>query len=90
MEEQNVEWNRYGRTLVAAMQNIIETLDNDNLRLQFLETADFWLSMGIAMAIREPQKATRLLEIIEAHEEGRKELEEDALDFLSESLGEEE
>jgi hypothetical protein len=51
-----------------------------------LETADYWISVGLTIGLERPHQARRLLELIEAEESERAALEEDAADFLDEAL----
>jgi hypothetical protein len=51
-----------------------------------LETADYWISVGLTIGLDRPHQARRLLELIEAEEAERAALAEDAADFLQEAL----
>jgi len=51
-----------------------------------LETAGYWLSLGLVHGLREPGRAQQLLRVIEAHEDERGELERDASSLLSQAL----
>jgi hypothetical protein len=52
-----------------------------------METADYWLSLGLAIGAERPEAATRLLHLIEAEEPERAELTADAQHFVAEALG---
>jgi hypothetical protein len=52
-----------------------------------LETADYWLSLGLVLGLRDPDQARQLLQVIEAHEAERGELERDATGLLSQVFG---
>jgi hypothetical protein len=51
-----------------------------------METADYWLSMGLAIGTAHPDAAHRLLRLIEAEEPERAELGTDAEQFIAEAL----
>ncbi|MGA2513681.1 MAG: hypothetical protein ABSG37_08680 [Candidatus Limnocylindrales bacterium] len=51
-----------------------------------LETADYWISIGLTIGLERPHQARRLLELIEAEEAERSALVEDAAAFLDEAL----
>jgi hypothetical protein len=79
------EWERYGGALVRAMREVlVETPEDQHPVL--LETADYWLSVGLAVSVQRPDDAARLLELIEAHEGNRAELAEDAAALCEEIL----
>ncbi len=52
-----------------------------------LETADYWLSLGLVIGTERPQQGRRLLGVIEAEEAERVELAADAESFIQEALG---
>ncbi len=52
-----------------------------------METADYWLSLGLAIGTGHPEAAARLLRLIEAEEPERAELATDAEQFVTEALG---
>jgi hypothetical protein len=56
----------------------------DELHANLLETADYWLSLGLVLGLRDPEKAGKLLMVIEAHEAERGELERDATGLIQE------
>jgi hypothetical protein len=73
----DAQWERYGRALIASMSEVLdETPDHTHSNL--LETADYWLSVGLVLGLREPEQAQRLLQVIEAYEAERGELARDA------------
>ena len=56
------------------------------LRSHVLETADYWISVGLTIGLERPHQARRLLELIEATESERTTLAEDAAAFIEEAL----
>jgi len=78
-------WQGYGRALIRAMQEVLAESPED-VQPHLLETADYWLSVGLAMGLRRPNEASRLLEVIESEERNRTELEADAVAFAEEAL----
>src|SRR5437763_1108235 len=82
--EMSQDWERYGRTLVASMAEVLKDIDLESHPV-VLETADYWLVLGLTIGLEKPEEAARLLELIEAHEENRVELARDAREF-SESV----
>ncbi len=78
-------WSRYGRALAGAMVEVLEELP-DEVRPHALETADYWLSVGLAIGLEHPTQARRLLALIEAEESERADLVRDAAAFLEEAL----
>ncbi|MEO6797244.1 MAG: hypothetical protein ABI401_12670 [Candidatus Dormibacter sp.] len=77
LESRDDRWARYGRALIASMSEVLsETPDETHANL--LETADYWLSLGLTLGLREPKQAGDLLQVIEAHEPERGELARDA------------
>jgi hypothetical protein len=79
----NDQWAGYGRALIAAMSEVLDETPAD-LHANLLETADYWLSLGLVLGLRDPAQAGRLLQVIEAHEADRGELEHDATSLLEE------
>ncbi len=79
-------WQRYGAALTRSMREVLDELPED-VRPHALETADYWLSVGIALGLEKPEPARRLLELIEADETERAALAEDAAAFADEALG---
>jgi hypothetical protein len=78
-------WERYGRALHRAMVEVLEEFPEE-ARPNALETADYWISVGLTIGLERPHQARRLLELIEAKEDERAALAEDAAAFLDEAL----
>jgi hypothetical protein len=78
-------WQRYGAALTGAMAEVLEALP-DEARAHALETADYWLSVGISLGLERPHQARELLALIEADEAERAALVEDAAAFAEEAL----
>ena len=78
-------WSRYGRTLTRAMAEVLDEIPEE-LRSHVLETADYWISVGLTIGLDRPHQARRLLELIEAEEAERATLAEDAATFIEEAL----
>jgi len=78
-------WSRYGRTLTSAMAEVLEEIPEE-LHSHVLETADYWISVGLTIGLEHPHQARRLLELIEATESERASLAEDATAFVEEAL----
>lgn len=74
-------WERYGRALHRAIAEALE-----EVRPHALETADYWISVGLTIGLDRPHQARRLLELIEAEEGERAALGEDAAAFIEEAL----
>ena len=85
MPSNQEDWERYGRALHRAMAEVLEELPED-VRPHALETADYWISVGLTIGLERPHQARRLLELIEAEETERAALAEDAAAFLDEAL----
>ena len=77
------QWARYGRALIGSMSEVLGETPDD-IHANLLETADYWLSLGLVLGLREPTHAQQLLQVIEAHEAERGELERDASGLISE------
>lgn len=77
------QWARYGRALIASMSEVLEETPAD-IHANLLETADYWLSLGLALGLRDRDRANRLLQLIEQHEAERGELEKDATGLIDE------
>jgi hypothetical protein len=60
---------------------------NEDATSLLLETADYWLGVGLALSARQPEMAARLLRLIESNESNRTELETDAMAFSDSILG---
>jgi hypothetical protein len=78
-------WSRYGKTLMRAMAEVLDEIPEE-LRSHVLETADYWISVGLTIGMERPHQARRLLELIEATESERAALAEDATAFVEEAL----
>ena len=77
------EWARYGRALIGSMSEVLNETSED-LHANLLETADYWLSLGLALAVRQPERAQQLLHLIEANEAEHGQLERDASALIGE------
>jgi hypothetical protein len=77
---------RYGRALIGAMAEVLDEIPDD-LRPHVLETADYWLSVGLTLALERPTEARALLELVERETTERAAIAEDAAAFLAEVLG---
>jgi hypothetical protein len=86
MDERPDGWARYGRALVGAMAELVEESD-EAVGPLLLETADYWLSVGLAIGTERPDEGRRLLDLVEAHEGNRAELSEDAAEFCQDVFG---
>jgi hypothetical protein len=78
-------WRRYGAALTGAMEEVLEELPEE-ARANALETADYWLSVGITLGLERPERARALLTLIEADEAERAALANDAAAFVEEAL----
>jgi hypothetical protein len=78
-------WSRYGKTLFQAMAEVLDDIPEE-LRSHVLETADYWISVGLTIGLERPHQARRLLELIEVEESERASLAEDATAFVEEAL----
>jgi hypothetical protein len=83
--EPDDRWRRYGSALTGAMAEVLEEFPED-VRGHALETADYWLSVGITLGLERPHQARELLELIEADEAERAMLIDDAAAFVEEAL----
>ena len=77
------QWSRYGRALIASMSEVLAETP-DEVHANLLETADYWLSLGLALGTHDPDRARRLLHLIEQHEAERGELQRDAATLIDE------
>ncbi len=48
MQQDDAAWERYGRALVGSMAEVLPEADDASHGL-LLETADYWLSPGVAI-----------------------------------------
>jgi hypothetical protein len=78
-------WQRYGRAITGAMAEVLDELPEE-ARPHALETADYWLSVGLVIGLERPAQASRLLELIEADQQERAALSQDGAGFLAEAL----
>lgn len=78
-------WEQYGRALLLGMQEVLAETPAE-LHPLLLETADYWLSLGLAIGAGHPEQARRLLGLIEAEEAERSALTEDAAQFVAAAL----
>jgi hypothetical protein len=78
-------WQRYGRAITGGMADVLDELPEE-ARAHALETADYWLSVGLVIGLEHPAEASRLLTLIEADENERANLSEDGAGFLAEAL----
>lgn len=77
------QWARYGRALIGSMSEVLEETPDD-MHANLLETADYWLSLGLMLGLNDPDRARRLLHLIEQHEAERGELQKDAAALIGE------
>jgi hypothetical protein len=85
MTDGDSEWRRYGEALTRAMSEVLAELPGDAVP-HALETADYWLSVGIALGLDRPVDARRLLTLIEADATQRGALTDDAAAFIDDAL----
>lgn len=85
-DEASQEWQRYGRAMIVSMADVLEHAHEQHHPV-LLETADYWLSLGLTIGLNRPEEGKRLLSLIETEEPNRKELEQDADSFMDEVLG---
>jgi uncharacterized protein (DUF1810 family) len=83
--EADDRWRRYGTALTGAMREVLDELPEES-RTHALETADYWLSVGITLGLERPEQARDLLVTIEADEAERAALIEDAAAFAEDAL----
>ena len=67
------------------MTEVLEALPEE-AGAHALETADYWLSVGISLGLERPHQARELLALIEADEAERAALVEDATATAEEAL----
>jgi hypothetical protein len=58
------DWVRYGRAIIASMRELLEESPEEVHGL-LLETADYWLSLGLVIGLRSPGDAESLLALIQ-------------------------
>jgi hypothetical protein len=78
-------WRRYATALLHSMENVRAETAED-LHPVLMETADYWLSLGLAIGTEHPEMAMRLLRLVETEEPELVELSVDAQHFLAEAL----
>jgi len=88
MREPVVEdWERYGRAVIESMREVLAESPED-LHGLLLETADYWLSLGLSMGLRKPADAELLLKLIQQNDtEDIGELDSDGAAFCTEVFG---
>ena len=85
-ESLDATWRRYATALLHSMEDVrAETAEDVHPLL--METADYWLSLGLAIGTEHPEMASRLLRLIETEEPELVELSADAQHFVAEALG---
>jgi hypothetical protein len=77
----DARWEQYGRALIDSMSEVLAETP-DEIHANLLETADYWLSVGLVLGLREPDQAQQLLQVIEAYEAERGELARDAKSLI--------
>jgi hypothetical protein len=85
MEPATEEWRRYGEAIIESMADVLGDAHEQHHPV-LLETADYWLSLGLTIALDHPEDGRRLLHLIETEEPNRTELEADAKTFIKEVL----
>ena len=86
MDQVKEEWRRNGEAMIGSMAGVLAEAHEQHHPV-LLETADYWLSLGLAISLAHPEDGRRLLHLIEAEEPNRAELEADAESFIKEVLG---
>jgi hypothetical protein len=79
------EWTRYGTALSAGMAEVMAEVPED-VRPLVMETAEYWLTIGLIVGIHHHDEARRLLRVIERDEAEVSELTTDAASFIAEAL----
>jgi hypothetical protein len=79
------DWNRYGLALITAMREVLDEVDEAQ-RETLLETADFWLRLGLVIGIEHADEAKRLLSLSQEDAGERAELLKDAEEWLAETI----
>ena len=78
-------WQRYGRALITAMREVLEEID-ERQREVLLETADFWLRLGLVIGLERAPEAEQLLRLSAAHAGEHDELLADAEELLEDAI----
>lgn len=74
------QWEGYGRAVIDSMGEVLAEVPDDHHPVM-LETADYWLSLGLAIGLERPERARELLHLMEPDPELRSELRVDAEEF---------
>jgi plasmid stabilization system protein ParE len=85
-ENPDAAWRRYGQALLHAMAEVRGETPEE-VHAVLMETADYWLSLGLTIGKEQPEAAERLLRLIEAEEPELVELSADGQHFVAEALG---
>jgi hypothetical protein len=81
------DWKRYGRAVIESMREVLAE-SPDEVRSLLLETADYWLSVGLVIGLRQPADAELLLKLMQQdHIEESGELESDGATLCADVLG---
>ena len=51
----------YSRAIVTLMAEVLDKAPDEDARAALLETADYWLQLGLAIGVKNPKDARRLL-----------------------------
>jgi hypothetical protein len=84
-ESPPAEWTRYGRALSAGMAEVMADVPEDTRPL-LMETAEYWLTIGLIVGIHHDDAARQLLHVIERDEREVSDLATDAASFIAEAL----
>lgn len=80
-------WDRYGRCVIASMREVLDTAPED-VHALLLETADYFLSLGLLIGTERPVDGARLLTLaMEREPEDLTELCADAEALVAEVRG---
>jgi hypothetical protein len=80
------DWERYGRAVIESMREVLAESPED-LHGLLLETADYWLSLGLLIGLRKPADAELLLKLIQQSDEDSGELDSDGAALCTEVFG---
>jgi hypothetical protein len=81
------DWERYGRAVIDSMREVLAESPED-LHGLLLETADYWLSLGLLIGLRKPADAELLLKLIQQNDiEDSGELDSDGAALCTEVFG---
>ena len=81
------DWERYGRAVIASMRDVLAE-SPEGVHGLLLETADYWLSLGLVIGLRGPADAESLLALIQRHDlEDSSELVDDGAALCAEVFG---